>query len=438
MSTARTATRATLAWVALTASLIVAGLLTPVPAHAGTTTWTATTSVNVRDAASTSSTIQTQLAKGQTVLAAGKVSGNWLPISYANTTAYVWADYLDKDAAAASLILTGPAGRRTALKKATALATASADAEVTTTLTKGTAVKVTGYTSGDFAQVTVDDTTAWIASASLSSSTDTTPDTVASYTATTSLALRSTASVEATNQVTIAKGEVVGGTGTHDGTYSQVVFDGQVGWVITGYLKATDGTPDAHVLPLRKATRYASTATVPIRAKADSGSTKLGTITLSFSIRTTGPTSGRWTQVIWSGSTAWAKTAKLSKSKVADLGSTSLNKLETNGQIAVLEVRAKFPAITSIYGWRTSSAYSSDHPNGRAIDIMIPSYKSNKELGDAVAQYVIDNGDRLNVTYLIWRQRSYTLTRGTWKAMADRGGATANHYDHVHVSFEPS
>ncbi len=36
--------------------------------------------------------------------------------------------------------------------------------------------------------------------------------------------------------------------------------------------------------------------------------------------------------------------------------------------------------------------------------------------------------------YVIWRQR-YNDGSG-WDPMEDRGSITANHYDHVHVSFE--
>ena len=439
MKRALRATRAALAWAVLSASLVTTGVLFAPTAGAATTTYTANTSVNIRTGPSTSKTVLTQLQDGQTVLAAGSVSGSWLPISYDNTTAYVWAAYLDKDSKAASVVLSGPAGRRTALENVNVRAAASLDAEITAILDKGTAIKVTGYSSGVFAQVTVDGQTGWIHSQFLSTTTDTSPEVVASYTTTTNLALRSTSSVAATNQVTIAKGSTVGGTGTHEGTYSQVIYKGKVGWVITGYLAAVDGTPDSYVLPLRKATLYASSADVPILAKADSASSTLGTIALAFAIRTTGTTKGAFTEVIWNGATGWVTTTSIStKSPVTDLGSSSLNKLEPNGKAAVLEVRSHFPQIKTIYGWRSSSAYSSDHPNGRAIDIMIPSYTSNKALGDSIAQYFIDNGKRLHVTYILWRQRSYTLTRGSWKKMEDRGSDTQNHMNHVHVSFEPS
>jgi pyruvate/2-oxoglutarate dehydrogenase complex dihydrolipoamide acyltransferase (E2) component len=57
--------------------------------------------------------------------------------------------------------------------------------------------------------------------------------------------------------------------------------------------------------------------------------------------------------------------------------------------------------------------------------------------GDAVAQFVIDNAARFNVEYVIWKQRIFIIGGSGWSAMEDRGSITANHYDHVHVSFNP-
>ncbi len=59
--------------------------------------------------------------------------------------------------------------------------------------------------------------------------------------------------------------------------------------------------------------------------------------------------------------------------------------------------------------------------------------------GDAVAQYVIDNAARLGVETVIWRQRiAGPWTGWAWRAMEDRGSATANHMDHPHVAFLPA
>lgn len=70
-----------------------------------------------------------------------------------------------------------------------------------------------------------------------------------------------------------------------------------------------------------------------------------------------------------------------------------------------------------------------DHGTGHAVDVMI----TNRATGDAVAAYVIAHASEFHVKYIIWRQRIW-FPGGSWKAMADRGEVTANHYDHVHIS----
>ncbi len=347
------------------------------------------------------------------------------------------------DTKAATAIATGPAGKKVATVNVNLRKSASLNAEILAVAKKKAVLKVSGVTSGTFTQVTYGTAPGWVYSEFLTAATDTTPDVVATYSTIADLALRETGVVTAKNQGTIKKGAKVGGTGIHAGSYSQVLYKGKVGWVITGYLKAVTGTPKALVLPIRKYTRYAFVADTVIRKDADAASDQVGTLAAAEAVRTTGTVKGNFTQIIWDGATKWVATISLSVSKPSadgfgDLGSDSLNKLEPNGKAAVIALRAAFPQIKTIYGWRASSAYSSDHPNGRATDNMIPDYKKNKALGDAVAAWAIAHGKELHITYLIWRQQSYTISRGTWKKMADRGSDTANHMDHVHISFEPS
>jgi hypothetical protein len=73
-------------------------------------------------------------------------------------------------------------------------------------------------------------------------------------------------------------------------------------------------------------------------------------------------------------------------------------------------------------------AGTSDHPSGRAVDFMV-----DRATGDALAVCALNNRAALGITYVIWRQR---INFGSgWQMMEDRGGVTANHFDHVHVSF---
>jgi len=437
------ATRAALTWLVVTASLVTAGLVAAVPADAATKTYTASALAGVHASPAATAAVLGTLAKGNHVLPTAAAKAGWLPIRYAGTTGYVATTVVKADKKAAAAVTTGPAGKKAATLTVNLRAAASLSANIVAVAKKAAVLKVTGVTSAAFTQVTYDGKPSWVYSEFLTASTDTTPDVVATYSTIAGLALRETAAVTAKNQGTIKTGAKVGGTGTHSGSYSQVIYKGKVGWVITGYLKAVKGTTAALVLPIRKSTRYAMTADTVIRADANAASDKVATLAAAAAVRTTGTTRNDFTQIIWDGATKWVATIALSTTVpradgFIDLGSSSLNKLEPNGKAAVLALRAAFPQIKTIYGWRASSAYSSDHPNGRATDNMIPDYKKNKALGDAVAAWAIAHGKELHITYLIWRQRSYTISRGSWKNMADRGSDTANHMNHVHISFEPS
>ena len=77
------------------------------------------------------------------------------------------------------------------------------------------------------------------------------------------------------------------------------------------------------------------------------------------------------------------------------------------------------------------------HSSGLSVDFMVDSSK-----GDELAAYIEANYQELGVYYVIWEQR-YLMDQGSiygpawaWNMMPDRGSATSNHYDHVHVSFK--
>ncbi|WP_344917884.1 hypothetical protein [Streptosporangium oxazolinicum] len=82
-----------------------------------------------------------------------------------------------------------------------------------------------------------------------------------------------------------------------------------------------------------------------------------------------------------------------------------------------------------------------DHGSGRACDFMmsaggsVPTEEA-MDRGNRLAQWAIDNGNRLGVMYIIWQQKYYDVRTGAgWKMMSNRGGNTANHIDHVHISM---
>ncbi len=106
---------------------------------------------------------------------------------------------------------------------------------------------------------------------------------------------------------------------------------------------------------------------------------------------------------------------------------TGFGRVKPRVAAAGYELRCMF-GVARVIGLASRGGGVSDHPRGLALDFMV-----NRTTGDALARYVLANKARLGVTYVIWRQRiSYG---GGWKSMANRGSATANHMDHVHVSF---
>ena len=77
-----------------------------------------------------------------------------------------------------------------------------------------------------------------------------------------------------------------------------------------------------------------------------------------------------------------------------------------------------------------------DHPSGRAVDIMIPNYKSNKELGNRLAAYFKANHSQFRVHYIIWDQKIWNITRDGegWRFFLNVWGYTEIYKDHIHIT----
>lgn len=103
--------------------------------------------------------------------------------------------------------------------------------------------------------------------------------------------------------------------------------------------------------------------------------------------------------------------------------------LKPRAMVVYNAVMANF-SVPSVGGYRSSSR--SSHQCGLAIDFMV---YSDGGLGDGIADYVVANAGSWGVTHVIWKQRIWTPYRPYWRAMEDRGGITANHFDHVHVAL---
>jgi len=83
-------------------------------------------------------------------------------------------------------------------------------------------------------------------------------------------------------------------------------------------------------------------------------------------------------------------------------------------------------------GYRPSSL--SNHQKGLAIDFML-TQGAESALGWTIAKYAAAHAGELNINHIIFEQRIWTPRNPTWRMMENRGSATANHMDHVHISM---
>jgi hypothetical protein len=181
----------------------------------------------------------------------------------------------------------------------------------------------------------------------------------------------------------LKKGGKVAVTGERRSSFAEILYAGQVRWVKQAYL--ADRMPEPAVA-------------APAASKAPSP--------------TAAPT----------GSSAGISTAPCPDGSGTESGLTS-------GAVTLFRsVCNAFPALSSYGGYDAHG----EHSSGKAIDFMV----SDPSLGQAVADWARAHASELNLYDVIWSQRIWTPVRAGegWRAMPDRGSATANHYDHVHIA----
>lgn len=107
--------------------------------------------------------------------------------------------------------------------------------------------------------------------------------------------------------------------------------------------------------------------------------------------------------------------------------------LQKDTILAARAVSEAFPEIKDIGGCRPDSLPW--HPQGKAIDVMIPDPMSpaGKALGDAVMRFAMQHREKFDLNHVIWRQTMY-LPDGSVQHMENRGSPTQNHMDHVHIA----
>lgn len=253
MNTVLRGLRAMGASVALAVGLSGVGLIVG-PAAVANTVMTATTAVNVRAGASTSSAVVGVLHSGNSVSATGAATNGWTTVSYNGRTAYVYSIYLK---AAGSTASPAPAATSTSLT-ATTLEAVNARTgpgltySVWTVLPKSRAITVTGVTQNGYAQLTDGHwvSTSWISVAAASTtpaastaqaltskaSSPSLPAITGQVRATAALMIRTTSGADYTNLGDIPAGTVLNVTGVVSNGVAQIVYNGAVRWVNANYI----------------------------------------------------------------------------------------------------------------------------------------------------------------------------------------------------------
>ncbi len=413
---------------------------------------TATTAVNIRAAASAGSARVGILYRGERIQAVSS-GGGWTAVSHQGKTAYIATAYLSTS----SIVVEKPT-TSTATGDVYTIASlnlrvgpALSDA-VSRVATKGTKLRLTGTISGAYSQVQYDGRTYWGATAYLTANpgapTQSLPVTIGKVKATAALMIRTSSDRNFLSLGDVPRGTILEVTGLVHNGLAQVVWQGNVSWVNNSYVSKVAGSTTSPVVPVppKTTTQYA-TANLNVW-NAATGTAHTGEIAAGSAVAVTGTvTSGR-AQIVVNGAVRWVTAKYLSASKPSTTpgsGSGSggtLNKGfssgldQTNDDIkkVVRHIWANYPAIKTMYGWRRD--VTPDHPAGRAVDVMIPNYKANNAQGMAIANYFRANAQQFNISYIIFDQQIWSASRDKegWRKMANRGGDTANHKDHVHIN----
>lgn len=421
------------------AGLVTTGIGFPTSqlAHAEGRTVMATTAVNVRSGPGTSYKILGVLYPGHTAQQIGNTRYGWAQVTWKGHTAYVAAQYLRGSSAAGS-------------------------SSTHVTLRPSPGVPKAAPVSGSVVRPVV-----------------------GQKRSTAVLMVRSSYTNHFGSEGDAPIGTIFNVTGRTANGLAEVIWQGRPRWVNAKYLtpvgspKPKPSKPRTPAKPARPTTpakpkpstpatpkvigvRYATTA-LDIRTASGSSSRTVGEVTTGTALSITGVTANGRSQIVYRGQTRWVTskwlsankpgTTKPAASKKTKSGKTSTpsspgnwNKLMAGGSegLSGLRPSAKglvnnvlqnFPQINTIYGVRPHDPYP-DHPSGHAIDLMLPNYKSNEALGWKMAKYYQAHASELGVSYIIFHQQIWSVARDSegWRHMEDRGGDTANHMDHVHIT----
>jgi len=137
-----------------------------------------------------------------------------------------------------------------------------------------------------------------------------------------------------------------------------------------------------------------------------------------------GPAGGEQTSA--ASLAASSRAARRDMGNLLPVGVANEAGLQVDTILAARAVSAAFPEIREIGGVRPDP--KPWHPNGLAIDIMIPDPSSDAgiALGNEILDFALRNADRFDLQDVIWRDTYYTP--------AGPSGSGYGHFDHVHIT----
>ena len=448
------------------------------------------------------------LGKGTAVTRTGKSSGVWWEVKAGSRTGWVSSVYLAKSRAAAPAPQAAGGYRTNAnLNLRQGPGTHHKSLVV---LGKGTSVARTGKTSGVWWEVRAGSRTGWVSSTYLTKSNGAAPapSTAATHRTSVNLNLRQHPGTHHKSLVVLAKGTAVARTGKASGVWWEVKAGSRTGWVSSNYLtKNTIQAPEPN--PVAGANRWVD-GTQPIYAKASLSSNRLTVQTGGTRVRLI-KSGGTWSFIETPTGQGWIPSSSLATSEpgsnatsyrwtayaanvrtgpstsFSSLGILPANQRMTylkssegwsqvrtskgtgwikNTLLTSVEYRAPKPLQpmtrsmirdveerfgSSISGVGGSRAGSIGHSAGLAADFMIKDYASAEgiQAGDRIAGYLVENHERLGISYLIWRDKLWLAEDGQWGPYSTSGWGkhlassrgwndTTRHMDHVHAEISAS
>lgn len=160
---------------------------------------------------------------------------------------------------------------------------------------------------------------------------------------------------------------------------------------------------------------------------------KVGELDAGEKVLVTGRTLAGRVEIVVDGDALWVTEGYLTEEEPLALGADCTNGTSVASGVSpnIVKVHeavcAAFPEITTYGTFRSDG----EHSQGLAVDIMV-----SGDRGWEVAEFVREHYADLGVSYLIYAQKIWSVERSGegWRGMSNRGSATANHFDHVHVT----